>query len=206
MARRSLLEAARVSRGMTQEAVARRSGTSQPTLSAYERGLHAIGYELGLQPRVTFHGVKAGGRIHVVPDQLWRVDPPDCFAPLTVLDASGKRRTFHLLDRESRVEAYAWLLRHGDETQLFEHVDGALLAAAWPDVAPHLPEQLKKAWGPLVFKAAEGWADDYLIAGLQAGRPPKVSTRARAQAITRLAEYGLTIDEIRKVLRRPFSG
>ena len=38
MDRRSLLEAARVARGLTQDAVARRSGTSQLTLSAYERG------------------------------------------------------------------------------------------------------------------------------------------------------------------------
>jgi len=64
MDRRSLLETARGSRGLTQEAVARRSGTSQPTLSAYERGtksptlavveriLHTLGYDLGLQPRV----------------------------------------------------------------------------------------------------------------------------------------------------------
>lgn len=213
MAKRSLLETARVARGLTQEAVARHAGTSQPTLSAYERGtksptlavveriLHTLGYEPGLQPRVTFREVKAGGRTYLVPDQLWRVDPPDCFAPLTIRDADGTRRTFHLLDRASRVEAYAWLVTHGDETQLFEHVDGVLLVDAWPDVAPHLPEQLRKLWGPLVFQAAEGWADDYLIASLRAARPPRVSARARARAIKRLAEYGLTIDEIRAVLR-----
>ena len=213
MDRRSLLETARVARGLTQEAVARRSGTSQPTLSAYERGtksptlavveriLHAIGYELGSQPRVTFGEVKAGSRTYLVPDQLWRVDPPDCFAPLTI-DDDGRRRDVQLRHREGRVEAYAWLLTHGDETQLFEHVDGALLVDAWPDVAPHLPNQLRKLWGPLVFHAAEGWADDYLIASLRTARPPKVSARARARAIKRLAEYGLSVDEIRAVLRR----
>jgi transcriptional regulator with XRE-family HTH domain len=122
--KRSLLEAARVARGLTQDAVARRSGTSQPTLSAYERGtksptlvvieriLHTLGYQLALQPRVTFREVPdSRGRTCLVPDQLWRVDPPDCFAPLTVRDRGGSRRTFDLQDREGRVEAYAWLLQ-----------------------------------------------------------------------------------------------
>ena len=214
VARRSLLETARVSRGLTQEAVARHAGTSQPTLSAYERGtksptlavveriLHTLGYEPGLQPRVTFRDVKAGGRTYLVPDQLWRIDPPDCFAPLTVHDADGTRRTFHLLDCENRVEAYAWLLQNGDETLLFEHVDGALLVDVWPDVVPLLPAPLRKLWGPLVFQAAEGWVDEHLVASLRAGRPKPVSPRARARAIKRLAEYGLTADDIRKVLRR----
>lgn len=214
MARRSLLETARVSRGLTQETVARHAGTSQPTLSAYERGtksptltvveriLHTLGCELGIQPRVTFGEFKVGTRTYLVPDQLWRVDPPDCFAPLTVHDPEGTRRTLHLLDRDSRAEAYSWLLKYGDETQLFTHVDGALLVDAWPGVVPLLPAELRKLWGPLVFQAAEGWVDEHLVASLRAGRPPKVSPRARSRAIKRLAEYGLTIDEIRAVLRR----
>ena len=72
VSRRSLLESARVARGLTQEAVARRSGTSQPTLSAYERGatlptlavveriLHALGYEPGLYPQVAFRDIGDG--------------------------------------------------------------------------------------------------------------------------------------------------
>lgn len=214
MARRSLLETARVSRGLTQEAVARLAGTSQPTLSAYERGtksptltvveriLHTLGYELGIQPRVSFDEVKAGSRTYLVPDQLWRIDPPGCFALLTVVEADHTRRTFHLLDRSARVEAYAWLLKYGNETQLFDHLDGALLVDAWPDVVPRLPAQLRKLWGPLVFQVAEGWGDEHLVASLRAGRPKPISARARARAIKRLAEYGLTIDEIRAVLRR----
>ena len=213
VSRRSLLESARVARGLTQEAVARRSGTSQPTLSAYERGatsptlavveriLHALGYELRLQPRVAFREVKTGSRTCQVPDQLWRLDPTDCFAPLTVYDAGGARRTFDLLDREGRVAAYVWLLKNGDETQLFEHLDGALLVDAWSDVVGRLPKALRTVWGPLVHHAAEGWAEEFLIAGLQDGRPRPVSPRARTRAIKRLAERGLTADEIRAVLR-----
>lgn len=212
--RRSLLESARVARGLTQEAVARRSGTSQPTLSAYERGsksptlsvveriLHALGYELGLQPRVMFREVRVGARTFHVPDQLWRLDPADCFVPLTVRDADGERRTYFLSNRVTRVEAYIWLLKYGDETQLIEHLDSALLVDTWPDIAPRLPAVLRTAWGALVHHAAEGWAEEHLIASLQEGRPRSVSPRARVRAIKRLAERGLTADEIRAVLRR----
>ena len=138
MDRRSLLEVARVARGLTQEAVARRSRTSQPTLSAYERGtksptlavveriLHSLGFELGLQPHVSFREVhRERGGTYLVPDQLWRVDPPDCFAPVDVRGAGGNRRTSDLLNREGRIEAYSWLLTHGDEEHLFNHLDGA---------------------------------------------------------------------------------
>lgn len=214
MVRRSLLEIARVSRGLTQDAVARRSGTSQPTLSAYERGtklptlavveriLRTLGYKPGLQPRVAFREIKASGRTCQVPDQLWRLDLPDCFAPLTVRETDGSRHTFDLLDCEGRVSAYVWLIEHGDETQLFEHLDGALLVDAWSDVVGHLPKALRTVWGPLVHHAAEGWAEERLIAGLQNRRPRPVSPRARARAIKRLADRGLSADEIRAALHR----
>ena len=212
--RRSLLEIARVSRGLTQDAVARRSGTSQPTLSAYERGtksptlavveriLHTLGYDLALLPRVTFREVKSGGRTYLVPDQLWRIDLPDCFAPLTIHESDGSRRTYNLLNRETRVEAYIWLIENGDETQLFEHLDGALLVDAWSDVVGLLPKALRTVWGPLVHRAAEGRLEEFLIAGLQDRPPRSVSPRARARAIKQLAERGLTADEIRAALRR----
>jgi hypothetical protein len=169
-----------------------------------ERILHTLGYDLGLQPRVTFREVpgEPGARSFLVPDQLWRVDPPDCFAPLTIRDSDGTRRTFDLLDRDGRVAAYAWLLRYGDETQLFTHLDGSLLVDAWPDVAPHLTESLRSCWRPLVLSAGEGWLDEYLRAGLQEGRPKSVSRQTRARAIQQLADRGLTADEIRRVLRR----
>ena len=212
--RRSLLEIARVSRGLTQDAVARRSGTSQPTLSAYERGtksptlavveriLHTLGYDLALLPRVTFREVKSGGRTYLVPDQLWRIDLPDCFAPLTIHESDGSRHTFDLLDRNTRAAAYAWLLQHGDETQLFEHLDGTLFVDAWPNVVAHLPEDIRRHWAPLVRSVAEAGLDDLLVVSLRKGRPRPVNQKARARAIERLAARGLTADEIRAVLRR----
>lgn len=210
---RSLLEVARVARGLTQEAVARRSGTSQPTLSAYERGrksptlavgeriLHSLGFDLGLQPRVSFreaHGERGG--TYLVPDQLWRVDPPDCFAPIDVRGASGSLRTSDLLNREGRIEAYTWLLTHGDEEQLFNHLDGALLVDAWPDLAPRLPRDLRSEWQPLVRAAGLGWlAAERARWQDEHDRP--VSRRARERAIRQLASRGLTADEIRRALR-----
>lgn len=212
--RRSLLEIARVSRGLTQDAVARRSGTSQPTLSAYERGtksptlavveriLHTLGYDIAVLPRVTFGEVKSGGRTYLVPDQLWRIDLPDCFAPLTIHEGDGSRHMFDLLDRNTRAAAYAWLLQRGDETQLFEHLDGTLLVDAWSDVVGHLPEDIRRHWAPLVRSVAEAGLDELLVVSLRKGRPRPVGQKARARAIERLAAHGLTADEIRAVLRR----
>lgn len=212
--RRSLLEVARVARGLTQEAVARRSGTSQPTLSAYERGnksptlgvaeriLHSLGFDLGLQPRVTFrevHGERGG--TYLVPDQLWRVDPPECFAPVDVRDAGRSLRTSDLLNRDGRIDAYAWLLTHGDEVQLFNHLDCALLVDAWVDLAPRLPAELRREWQPLVLNAGMGW-----LAGERARwedeHPKPISRRTRERAIRELARHGLTANEIRRAIRR----
>ncbi|MBF4763376.1 helix-turn-helix transcriptional regulator [Nocardioides islandensis] len=213
MDRRSLLEVARVARGLTQETVARRSGTSQPTLSAYERGtksptlavaeriLHSLGFDLGLQPRVTFrevHGERGG--TYLVPDQLWRVDPPACFAPIDVRDAGRSLRTSDLLNRDGRIDAYAWLVTHGDEEQLFNHLDGALLVDAWPDLAPRLPSAIRSEWQPLVRDAAMGWLAGERSKWQDEHRKP-ISRRARERAIRRLASRGLTADEIRRTLR-----
>lgn len=213
--RRSLLEVARVARGLTQEAVARRSGTSQPTLSAYERGtksptlavaeriLHSLGFDLGLQPRVTFrevHGERGG--TYLVPDQLWRIDPPACFAPIDGLDAGGEPRRFNLLDRDARIEGYIWLIRRGDEAQLFKHLDAALLVDAWPAVAPRLSPELRGLWAPLVYAAGEAAIDRLLIASLRAGaRDPALSPRRRKNLVKRLKDRGLSADEVRRLLR-----
>jgi transcriptional regulator with XRE-family HTH domain len=213
--RRSPLEVARVARGLTQEAVARRSGTSQPTLSAYERGtksptlavaeriLHSLGFDLGLQPRVTFrevHGERGG--TYLVPDQLWRVDPPDCFAPIDGLDASGEPRRFNLLDRDTRIEGYIWLLRRGNEDQIFKHLDAALLVDAWPTVAPRLSPELRGLWAPLVYAAGEAAIDRLLIATLRAGRlDPPLSPRRRRNLVERLKDRGLSAEDVRRLIR-----
>lgn len=212
MDRPSLIEAARLARELTQETVARRAGTSQPTLSAYERGtrsptltvaeriLHTLDFELGLYPRVAFRHVHLGRRADVVPDQLWRLDPGDCFVAFTV-GRGASEQTFNPRDHRSRVAGYAWLILHAEEALMLRRLDGALLADAWPDIAPHLPEELHEAWQSLVDRVLEGWWIDQLGAGRP--RPPKpVSARATKRAVRRLSELGLTHEEILAVLEK----
>ncbi len=132
--------------------------------------------------------------------RLWRVDPPNGFAPIDVRGADGRRRTSDLLNHEGRVDAYAWLLTHGDDEQLFNHLDGALLVDAWSDLAPRLPALLRSEWQPLVLTAGMGWlADERARRRDEHGRP--ISRRARERAIRQLASRGLTADEIRRALR-----
>lgn len=211
MDKRTLLEAARVARGLTQEAVARRSGTSQPTLSAYERGtksptlsvtqriLHALDFDLGLRPRVTFHQVRIGRRTYVVPNQLWRIDPNECFAAFTVGHGAAQLALYPG-NRTSRVAAYAWLILHADEALMFQRLDGALLVDSWPDIAKHLPTELHAAWRPVVDRLLDAWWINQLAAG-RPRRSKPVSARTRARAIREVAKHGLTEDEIRQLLR-----
>ncbi|MGH3925619.1 MAG: helix-turn-helix transcriptional regulator, partial [Pseudonocardiaceae bacterium] len=91
--RTNLLERARRSAGLSQEELARRAGTSRPTLSAYEHGRKSptlatasrlvteAGYELVITPRVTFvDHVTVRGRAVVVPSALPRLPLTEAFA------------------------------------------------------------------------------------------------------------------------------
>lgn len=211
---RNLLETARTSRGLTQGAAARLAGTSQPTLSAYERGvrsptlavaeriLHALGFNLALTPHIAFRTEHDDtGRPFLVPDQLWRLDPRWCFRPLPPRMVGG-RKMLYLDNRADRVDAYAWLIQHGNESQLVEHLDGALLIDAWRDIAGHLPKPIREAWGDLVGRTIDGWFMDSFQTDWKAGRQKLVSKAARRRAIQRLADHGLSADEIRAVLGR----
>lgn len=202
-------------KGLTQETAARRAGTSQPTLSAYERGtksptlpvleriLRALGYELDLVPRVTFHPEPLGdrGRTFQVPDRLWHLDPPDCFAPVTMM-LSTRQRVFDLMDRTSRAEAYAHLLARGTPEQLLDHVDCALLIDVWPDVYDQLHPAVRRAWAPLIFAGYNSWFREMLNAERDRPRVRPVSRRAQARAIRRMADHGLTEDQILDALYR----
>jgi len=213
MEARSLLSAARAAEGLTQAAAARRGGTSQPTLSAYERGaksptlpvleriLRALGYELDLTPRITFRELQltGHGRTFHVADRLWRLSPVDCFTPLTV--RSSDRKPYDLTDRADRDAAYIWLLEQGSPEQLLAHIDGALLIDAWPEMVASLHDDVRRAWAPLIDSTLNEW----LIARLrnQEGRRLRkpVSRQARERAIRRMLEYGLNQDQIRAALR-----
>ena len=149
-------------------------------------------------------GVAHSGRKDAGPGRAWLEWPEravSSLAPMTIGEAVGSRRAFDLLNREGRVHAYSWLLQHGDEEQLFTHLDGALLVDAWPEVAPRLPTDPRRQWQPLVLTAGMGWLDGER-ASAESGRPKPASRQARERAIQRLAERGLTADEIRQVLHR----
>jgi transcriptional regulator with XRE-family HTH domain len=215
---RSLLETARVARGLTQAAVARRAGTSQPTLSAYERGtrsptlavaeriLATLGYDLSLQPRVTFQEHHSqlhpsDRRTYVVPDQLWRLDPRSCFAPFIVRTPTG-RVTFDVRTHANRQTTYLWLIRYGREEDQIAHLDAALLIDIWPDIAPHVPDEIREAWGHLVNATIEGWFIDKFRDDFQTPRPKPISKAAHKRAIRALADHGLTHDQILAILAR----
>lgn len=215
----SLLEAARVARGLTQEALARRCGTSQPSLSAYERGaksptlavleriLRCLDFDLALNERITFHEIAVSGpgrSTALVPNRLWRLAPEQCFAPLRVT-LGNDHRVFNLGDRDRRPTGYAWLLRYGSETQLFEHLDAALLVDAWPDLADTLPPEIRAAWRPLVGQTADQAIEELIITDAQEwGQDYRRQTATRAKKLRvfrRLADYGLDPDQIRVLLR-----
>ena len=83
-----LLGLVRDSAGLTQAELARRAGTSRPTLSAYEHGrksptvatfarlLSEAGWELAAEPHVSFTQYLARGRPVWVPDRLPRPSHP----------------------------------------------------------------------------------------------------------------------------------
>lgn len=161
---RTIIERARRGSGLSQRELARRSGTSQSTLSTYEHGtksptlavaeriVAASGYDLDLVPRVTFTAhAGARGEPFVVPDRLWRLEPTDALATVTLpqhLHWSGKSRTFRLRDRRDRARAYEIVLREAESTDLMTFIDGALLVDLWDDLV--LPAGIRQAWEPVI--------------------------------------------------------
>lgn len=159
-----LLADARRASGLSQAEVARRAGTSRPTVSAYEHGhrnptmdtverlLAANGQALTLTPLLEFEQrVDRRGKPFHVPDQLPRLSPADALATVVLplhVDWSTGGSARALSDRRQRILAYQALLAEGDPEDIARHVDGALLADAWPDM--HLPSAIRQAWQPLI--------------------------------------------------------
>lgn len=166
MAENTLIERARRGSGLSQRELARRSGTSQSTLSTYESGaksptlavleriVKTSGHALALTPRIEF-ATHAGsrGEPYVVPDRLWRLDLDDAFADVRLpghLYWSGPSRVYRLSDRLDRARVYEIVLREGAEADLLTYVDGALLVDLWDDLV--LPSSLRVAWAPLMSR------------------------------------------------------
>lgn len=158
-----LLEQVRTSAGLTQEELARRAGTSRPTLSAYEHGrkspmvatfarlLAEAGWELGAQPRMSFTQTSARGKAVWVPDRLPRLDVTRALAAVELplhLNWSAPGRVFDLRSRADRSRVYETVLQEGRPADILAYVDGALLVDLWDDLV--LPRAVRSAWAPLI--------------------------------------------------------
>jgi transcriptional regulator with XRE-family HTH domain len=155
--------------GLSQDELARRAGTSRPTLSAYENGrkspslrtaqrlLAEAGYALAVDPIVQFNDVQGGRRAIAVPNGLPRLPLERAIATVALplsLNWSDPGRVFRLADRADRARVYEVVLREGTPADILSYTDGALLVDLWPDLV--LPRDVHAAWAPLV----EPWRVD----------------------------------------------
>jgi transcriptional regulator with XRE-family HTH domain len=167
-----LLESVRLSSGLTQEELARRAGTSRPTLSAYEHGrksptvatfariLSQAGWDLAAQPHVSFTQQASGyGKPTWVPDRLPRLDVARALATVELplhLNWSAPGRILDLRSRPDRARAYEILLQEGTPADILAYVDGALLVDLWEDLV--LPRGVRSGWAPLISLPGEAVA------------------------------------------------
>lgn len=178
MERPTIIEIARKARGWTQRELAGTAGTSQATVSAYERRekspslavterlIGQAGYSLRLDVSVDFTQVtNAGVEPFWVPDRLWRVEPRLCFSKVKFPDTVAVRDTggwvmrhFDLGARDERWGVYSYLLRKGVPLWIYRWVDGALLVDLWPEL--DLPDPVRAAWQPLIDGARDGPVED----------------------------------------------
>lgn len=166
----NLISRARRAAGLSQSALARRAGTSRPTLSAYERDRKspslkttariaaAAGFDLALEPAIVFSNRPVGhGRSVVVPSALPRLPLHEAFATVDLplhLNWSAPGRRFALRDRADRARVYEIVLREGGADDILQYVDGALLIDLWDELV--LPAPVRTAWEPLIARAADG--------------------------------------------------
>jgi transcriptional regulator with XRE-family HTH domain len=166
----TLVAQARRASGLSQAEVARRAGTSRPTLSAYEGGsrnptlvtlervLAANGQHLVAVPDPVFTIRRdRRGKPFYVPNQLPRL-PVEAALGTVVLpshvDWSPAGRPRNLAERSQRLLAYQVVLAEGTPQDIQRFVDGTLLVEAWTDM--HLPASIRHAWQPLVDRALAG--------------------------------------------------
>jgi transcriptional regulator with XRE-family HTH domain len=164
-----LLGRVRVSSGLTQEELARRAGTSRPTLSAYEHGrksptvatfarlLSRAGWELTAEPHVSFtQQTTVHGKPAWIPDRLPRLDVAHALASVALpihLTWSAPGRVFDLRSRADRARVYEIVLQEGTPADILTYVDGVLLVDLWEDVV--LPRTIRSAWAPLILASGE---------------------------------------------------
>lgn len=162
-----MIEYARRAAGLSQRRLAQIAGTQQssvseyesrrksPTLEVVERLLDAAGAELAVRPRVFFeHREDPQIGSFAVPNRLWSVPVPDCFARVQVLKYifhTDDNKIWDLSDPTERIEYYERVLVHGLEQMLLDSVDGVLLIQAWPYM--QIPDMVREAWQPVIDAA-----------------------------------------------------
>lgn len=160
----SLIENARRLAGLSQAELARRAGTSRPTLSAYENGrksptlatverlVESSGLALSLQPKVTFRSVAgAQGRPFHVADRLWRLPVREALGRVSLpleLNWSQPGAVFDLSDPRQRARCYEIVLREGRPVDILAVVDGAFLVEGWTGLV--VPQEIREEWQPLI--------------------------------------------------------
>jgi len=169
----ALLAEARRASGLSQAEVARRAGTSRPTVSAYEHGhrnptldtierlLSVNGQQLALVPVLRFEQRSdRRGKPFYLPDQLpGRLPASEAVGTIVLpphVDWSTPGTPRAMSDRRQRILAYQALLAEGEPADIMRFVDGVLLVDGWPDM--RLPVAIRLAWQPLVDRAVAGLA------------------------------------------------
>ena len=153
LSQRRLAELARTQQSSVSEYESRRKS---PTLEVVERLLDAADAELAVKPMVFFDLIEdpeVGS--FWVPDRLWSVPVPDCFARVQVLKYifhTDDNKIWDLSDPTERIEYYELALVHGLDQMLLDSVDGVLLIQAWPHM--NLPDVVREAWQPGIDAAA----------------------------------------------------
>ncbi len=169
----TVIEVARRAAGLSQRRLAQIARTQQssvseyesrrksPTLEVVERLVDAADAELAVKPLVfwDYREDVMDGVARPVPDRLWRVPTPLCFARVQVLAfrrGTAGKDVWDLSDPQDRIECYELMLRFGLDNMIEETVDGALLVEAWPHM--DLPDTIRAAWQPAI-DAARGVAN-----------------------------------------------
>lgn len=159
-----LLSQARFAAGLSQDELARKAGTSRPTVSAYEHGrksptletltrlLSETGFVLTLAPKVeVVEHTNRRGRVVVTLRGLPRLPLAQAFATVVLpihLNWSDPGRQFNMADRAERARVYEIVLQEGGVDDILAYVDGALLVDLWHELV--IPRDVRVAWSPYV--------------------------------------------------------
>lgn len=165
----TIIATARRRSGLSQRELARRAGTSQPTLSAYEHGaksptlavldrlIRVSGHELTVSTAFEFtEHTGSRGQPFNVATGLWRLEINVALATVVLplhVNWSDPGRAFDLADRGDRARVYEIVLREGTPDDFTTYVDGALLVDLWDELV--LPRQIRSAWSQIIAQTRE---------------------------------------------------